>query len=122
MKMVNIDIQSKNTEEKVLDLQARVQLSEVFIDLVYSLKEDFVLNLNKGDGSLSTINSEIITENDIGYLEKIIEYLKLIMDKTGRLKILVVEQEVYKKIQEDKNKERISIGNWFNKTFKKEKK
>ena len=40
-------------------------------------------------------NKRGIIEKDLKYLENLIGYLKILMDKTGRLKILVAERDVY---------------------------
>ena len=120
---VNADIQSKMKEEKVLELPARAQLASYFINLVNSLKEDFSSNLDKGDGFISTINPEIIIESDINYLDILLKYLQLIIDETGRLKILTIEQDIYKKIEEiEQYNKKGAIGKFFYRAFNKEKK
>ena len=120
---LGVDLQSKVQEEKILELPARVQLANRFINLVTLLKEDFLLNLNKGDGFISTISSEIIIESDIEYLDNLIKYLQLIIDETGRLKILISEQEIYKEIEKnDQYNKKNALGKFFYRAFKKEKK
>lgn len=119
---LNPDIQSKNSIKKQLNLQARAILAQKTLPMAKYLKEIFCENIQRGDGSISTIDSRIITENDVEYLENLIKYLEIMIDKTGRLKILVAERDVYalKKAKEDYNK-KSSVEKWFYKTFKKEK-
>jgi len=91
------------------------------INLTNSLIEDFKQNLGKSDGSISTFDSVIIKEQDIKYLETLLEYLKTMQDETGRLKILVIEKEEYalQEAKESYNK-KSSVEKWFYKTFKQE--
>jgi len=121
MSELNPDIQTRNNEEKVLKLKARVILSNQLINLTNSLIEDFKQNLGKSDGSISTFDSVIIKEQDIKYLETLLEYLKTMQDETGRLKILVIEKEEYalQEAKESYNK-KSSVEKWFYKTFKQE--
>lgn len=118
---MNPDIQGRCYEEKQLNIQARAILAEKLLIMTKELKNDFSLNLGKSDGSLATLDSYIIVEQDIDYLDNLIKYLETIMDKTGRLKILVTEGDVYalEKAKEDYNK-KSSVEKWFYKTFKKE--
>ncbi len=116
---INMELQTKNKEERILKLEARVILAEKLLPMVREIKEIFNQNIQKGDGSLTTIDSRIIIASDVQYLENLIEYLEKMIDKTGRLKILVAEQEVYKKLkeQEEFNK-KSSIGKFFYKLMK----
>lgn len=118
---MNPDIQGRCSEEKQLNIQARAILAEKLLIMTKELKNDFSLNLGKSDGSLATLDSYIIVEQDIDYLDNLIKYLETLMDKTGRLKILVTEGDVYalEKAKEDYNK-KSSVEKWFYKTFKKE--
>ena len=85
------------------------------------LKNDLSLNLGKSDGSLATLDSYIIVDQDIDYLDNLIKYLEILIDKTGRLKILVTEGDVFalEKAKEDYNK-KSSVEKWFYKVLKKE--
>lgn len=118
---MNTDIQARCSEEKQLNLQARAVLAERLLIITKELKDIFSLNLGKSDGSLATFDSYIITEQDIDYLNNLIKYLEILIDKTGRLKILVTEGDVFalEKAKEDYNK-KSSVEKWFYKTFKKE--
>ena len=71
---------------------------------------------------ISTIDDDIIVKKDIDYLDKLVDYLNILSDKTGRLKILVAERDVYalENVKEEYGKKG-SIEKWFYKTFKKEK-
>lgn len=117
---MNPDIQSRNTEEKVMNLQARALLAERFLVMTQELKEIFTLNLGKSDGSLATIDSYIINEQDIEYLDNLIKYLETMIDKTGRLKILSAEQDVFasEKAKQDYDK-KSTVRKWFYKILKK---
>ena len=119
MEDINLDLQAKNKKEKILKLEARAILAERLLVMSKELKEIFEANLEKGDGNLATIDSRIIIESDIQYYENLILYLEKMIDKTGRLKILVAEQEVYKKIKEEEefNKKGM-IGKFFSKLIK----
>lgn len=116
---INLDLQAKNNQEKVLKLEARAILAEKLLHMVREIKEIFMQNIEKGDGSLATIDSRIIIESDIEYYENLILYLEKMLDNTGRLKILVSEQEVYKKIkeQEEFNKKG-TLGRFFSRLIK----
>lgn len=118
---MNPDIQGRCYEEKQLNIQARAILAEKLLIMTKELKNDFSLNLGKSDGSLATLDSYIIVEQDIDYLDNLIKYLETLIDKTGRLKILVTEGDVFalEKAKEDYNK-KSSVEKWFYKTFKKE--
>lgn len=116
---INLDLQAKNNQEKVLKLEARAILARKLLPMVREIKEIFMQNIEKGDGSLATIDSRIIIESDIQYYENLILYLEKMLDNTGRLKILVSEQEVYKKIkeQEEFNKKG-TLGRFFSRLIK----
>ena len=116
---INIELQTKNNQEKVLKIEARAILARKLLPMVREIKEIFIQNIEKGDGSLATIDSRIIIESDIEYYENLILYLEKMLDNTGRLKILVAEQEVYKKIkeQEEFNKKG-TLGRFFSKLIK----
>lgn len=116
---INLELQAKNNEEKILKLEARALLAEKLLIMIRELKDIFQNNIEKGDGSLVTIDSRIITEHDVEYFENLILYLEKMIDKNGRLKILVAEQDVYKKIkeQEEFNKKGV-IGKFFSKLIK----
>ena len=62
---INLDLQAKNNQEKVLKLEARAILAEKLLHMVREIKEIFMQNIEKGDGSLATIDSRIIIETDI---------------------------------------------------------
>lgn len=116
---INMELQSKNNEVKVLKIEARALLAGKLLPMVREIKEIFIQNLEKGDGNLATIDSRIIVESDIEYYENLILYLEKMLDTTGRLKILISEQEVYKKIkeQEEFNK-KSALGKFFSKLIK----
>ena len=118
---INRELQVKYSKEEVLDLEARAILSQLLLPLTYSLKELFSQNLLKTDNSFVTLDSEIITGNDINYLENLINYLNLMLEKTGRLKILVAEREVYalEKAKKDYSK-KTSVEKFFHKLLKTE--
>lgn len=118
---LNPELQTKNSKKEVLNLQARAILAPVLIDVSKKLKELFILNYQEGDGIISTIDDDIIVKKDIDYLDKLIDYLNILSDQTGRLKILVAERDVYtlENAKEEYNK-KSSIEKWFYKTFKKE--
>jgi len=120
---INLELQTKNKEEKVLKLEARALLAEKLLIIVRELKDIFSNNIQKGDGSLGTIDSRIITEQDVEYFENLILYLEKMIDKNGRLKILVAEQEVYaKEAEKAKLDSKSGIEKFFYKLIKKEKK
>lgn len=116
-----IDTNEKRFEAKILDLQARAKVAEVLLILTKNLKEDFKLNLGQSDGNITTFDSFTIKEADLEYLDNLIKYLEMISDKTGRLKVLVAERDVYslEKAKEDYNKKG-SLEKWFYKTLNKE--
>ena len=116
-----IDTKEKRFEARILDLQARAKVAKILFVLSKELKEDFKLNLGKGDGSISTFDSFTIKEHDIEYLENLLKYLEILIDQNGRLKVLVAERDVYslEKAKEEYNKKG-SVEKWFYKTFNKE--
>lgn len=117
---INLELQAKNQKEKVLKLEARSILAEKLLVMVKELKDIFLSNIQKGDGSLATIDSRIITEQDVEYFENIILYLEKMIDKNGRLKILVAEQDVYAKEEEKaKMANKSGIEKFFYKFMKK---
>lgn len=118
---LNKELQVNNSKEQVLDLEARAILSQKLLFLTNSLKEIFNQNLLKSDNSFVTLNSEIITETDLDYLDNLMEYLKLMLDKSGRLKILVAERDVYalEKAKKDYSK-KTSVEKIFHKILKTE--
>ena len=69
---INLDLQAKNNQEKVLKLEARAILARKLLPMVREIKEIFMQNIEKGDGSLATIDSRIIIESDIQYYENLI--------------------------------------------------
>lgn len=95
MNEINLELQAKHAKEIILNLEARSFLGEELLVKVKNLKDLFNNNLKKGDGVLSTIESVMILEKDVEYLDELIEYLKLMIDKSGRLKILVAERDIY---------------------------
>jgi len=116
---VNIEIQTKNNKPNVLKLEARSILAEKLLVLAKEIKKIFEENIHKGDGSFATIDSSIIKESDIEYYDNLILYLEKMMDKTGRLKILVAEQDVYKKIKEEEEfNKKGALGKFFSKLIK----
>lgn len=118
---LNPELQTRNSKKEVLNLQGRAILAPILIDLTKKLKELFILNYQEGDGIMSTIDNDIIIKKDIEYLDKLVDYLNILSDKTGRLKILVAERDVYalEKAKEEYNKKN-SLEKWFYKTFNKE--
>ena len=60
-------------------------------------------------------------KRDLDYLDKLVDYLNILIDKTGRLKILVAERDVYalENAKEEYNK-KSSIEKWLYKMFNKE--
>lgn len=120
---LNIELQSKNNLPKSLNLQARSKLAQKLLPLTIELKQDYIANLGKSDGSLATFESYIIREQDINYLYNFIKYLETLIDKTGRLKVLVAEKDVYalKKAQDQYDK-KSSVEKWLYKKFNKENK
>lgn len=116
---INMELQTKNNNEKILKLDARAILAKKLLPMVKEIKDIFEKNLEKGDGSLATIDSRIIIESDIEYYENLILYLEKMLDNTGRLKILVAEQEVYKKIKEKEEfNKKSTLGKFFSKLIK----
>ena len=119
---LNPDIQSRISNKQQLNLQARAILAEQLRSMTINLKEIFSLNVEKGDGTLSTIDSNIVLDRDIDNLNNIIKYIDLMIDKTGRLKILVAERDVFAFEQaKEEYSQKSSIQKWFYKTFNKEK-
>jgi len=118
---LNPELQTRNSKKEVLNLQARAILAPVLMTMAKKLKELFILNYQEGDGVISTIDEDIIVKNDIDYLDKLVDYLNILSDKTGRLKVLVAERDVYalENAKEEYNK-KSSIEKWFYKTFNKE--
>lgn len=118
---LNMELQVKNKEEKVLNLQARAILAQKLLPTTKNLKQIFSLNVGKTDNSFVTFDSYHIKEQDINYLDNFIKYLELMIDKTGRLKILDAEQDVYsvEKAKESYNK-KSSLEKWIYKKLNKE--
>lgn len=119
LEKLNIELQvNKN---KVLDIKGRVILAEKLFSMTEELIDIFKQNLLKTDNSFSTIDTHIITQNDINYFENLISYLNLIMDKSARLKILVAEKDVYslEKAKQDYTK-KLPIQKFFHKLLKNE--
>lgn len=116
------DLKNKDIEEKTLKLQARSILSKKLLLLTNELKQSFALNIGMKDSSMITLESHIIKESDIEYLNNLIKYLETLIDKTGRLKILLAEKDVYalKEAEETYNK-KSSIEKMFYKAIKQEK-
>ena len=118
---LNIDLQSKYNKGGVLKLQARAQLAQQLTIMTHELKQLFSLNLDKTDGNLSTLEFRIIREEDVEYFNNLIKYLDIIIDKTGRLKILDAERDVYSlRKARDTYDNKSKIAKWFYKTLKKE--
>lgn len=118
---LNPELQTRNSKKEVLNLQARAILAPFLMEMSKELKDLFILNYQEGDGIISTIDNDIIVKKDIDYLYKLIEYLNILSDKTGRLKILVAERDVYalEEAKEEYSK-KSSVEKWFYKTFNKE--
>lgn len=95
MNEISLDLQSKYTKETILNLEARGILAEELLNKTKNLKQLFSDSIKKGDGLISTIESVMILESDVEYLDKLLEYLVEMTDKDGRLKILVAERDVY---------------------------
>ena len=121
LEKLNRELQVNNSKEQCLDLEARAVLSENLLILTNSLKEKFNQNLLKTDNSFVTLDSDIITQSDIDYLENLINYLNLMSDKSGRLKILVSERDVYalEKAKNDYSK-KTSVEKFFHRLLKTE--
>ena len=120
---LNVELQSKINIKKQLKLQARSILAQKLIIISKELKELFSLNIDKGDGTLITLDSRVITENDVEYFSNLIKYLEILIDQTGRLKILDAERDVFalEKAKETYNK-KSSLEKNFYKLFNKESK
>ena len=118
---LNVELQSKYKIEKQLKLQARAILAEKLMPIINELKVLFSSNINKSDGSFVTIDSRTITEKDVEYFNNLIKYLELMLDNTGRLKILDAERDVFalQQAKEEYNK-KSSLEKWFYKSFNKE--
>lgn len=118
---LNPELQTKNSKKEVLNLQARAILSPSLIEMSKKLKDLFTINYHEGDGVISTIDNDIIVKKDLDYLDKLVDYLNILIDQTGRLKILVAERDVYalENAKEEYNK-KSSIEKWFYKAFNKE--
>lgn len=118
---MNNDIQVRCNEEKVMNLKARVLLAQDLLTMTQELKKLFSLNIGKSDGSLATLDSYIITEQDVEYLDNLIKYLETMLDKTGRLKILSIERDLFalEQARKDYNK-KSCIERWFYKKINKE--
>lgn len=114
MSQVGLDIKNNNLTEKALDLQARAQLAPILLILTRELKHVFSLNISSSDETLYSMNTDIILNKDIEYLNDLENYLELIIDKTGRLKILVSEKDIYSL---EKAKNEYSKKSSFAKTF-----
>lgn len=119
---LNVELKVKNNEEKVLDLKARVILAKELLIKTKELKELFETNIEKGDGILSTIDNRFIIESDIKIFENIIKYLEIILEETGKLKILVTEKEVYEALSKrEKYGKKSALGKWIHNIVYKEK-
>lgn len=118
---LNPELQTRNSKKEVLNLQARAILAPILMEMSKKLKNLFTINYQEGDGVISTIDDDIIVKRDLDYLDKLVDYLNILIDKTGRLKILVAERDVYalENAKEEYNK-KSSIEKWFYKTFNKE--
>lgn len=120
---LNVDLQSRSKEEKILNLQARAILAEKMYSMIQNLRQDFISHVGKSDGSLATLDFHIIKEVDIEYLDNLIKYLECLMDKNNRLKILVAEKAVYaKELAENDYNKKSSVEKWVYKFFNKEQK
>ena len=119
---INIEIKTKNSEEKVLELKARVILANELLAMTKELKQLFSNNIDKGDGILSTIDDRIIIQHDVDNFVLLINYIDIIMDETGKLKILVSEKEVYEEIlKREKYGKKSALGKWLHNIVYKEK-
>lgn len=118
---LNPELQTKNSKKEVLNLQARAILAPVLMEMSKKLKDLFTINYHEGDGVISTIDNDIIVKKDLDCLDKLVDYLNILIDQTGRLKILVAERDVYalENAKEEYNK-KSSIEKWFYKAFNKE--
>ena len=118
---LNPELQTRNSKKEVLNLQARAILAPILMEMSKKLKNLFTINYQEGDGVISTIDDDIIVKRDLDYLDKLVDYLNILIDKTGRLKILVAERDVYalENAKEEYNK-KSSIEKWFYKAFNKE--
>ena len=118
---LNPELQTKNSKKEVLNLQARAILAPILMEMSKKIKNLFTINYQESDGVISTIDDDIIVKKDLDYLDKLVDYLNILIDQTGRLKILVAERDVYalENAKEEYNK-KSSIEKWFYKTFNKE--
>lgn len=119
---MNVKVDGISKEEKTLKLVARAKLAEDLILMTEELKKIFLTNkLQQNNNPSITLNANIIKESDIAFFDNLTEYLKNIMDATGRLKILEAERDVYarEKAKEDYNK-KSSLMKWMYKTLNKE--
>ena len=118
---LNPELQTRNSKREVLNLQARAILAPILMEMSKKLKDLFTINYHEGDGVISTIDNDIIVKKDLDYLDKLVDYLNILIDQTGRLKILVAERDVYalENAKEEYNK-KSSIEKWFYKAFNKE--
>lgn len=119
---MNVKVDGISKEEKPLKLVARAKLAEELILMTEELKKIFLANKTQQNTNPAvTLNENIIKESDISFFDNLTEYLKNIIDTTGRLKILEAERDVYayEKAKEDYNK-KSSLMKWMYKTFNKE--
>lgn len=119
---LNTEFKMNNNDEKVLDLKARVILAKELLIKTKELKGLFETNIEKGDGILSTIDNRVIIESDIRIFENIIKYLEIMLEETGKLKILVTEKEVYETLRKrEKYGKKSALGKWVHNIVYKEK-
>ena len=118
---LNPELQTKNSKKEVLNLQARAILAPILMEMSKKIKNLFTINYQESDGVISTIDDDIIVKKDLDYLDKLVDYLNILIDQTGRLKILVAERDVYalENAKEEYNK-KSSIEKWFYKAINKE--
>lgn len=101
---IHPDLQKSIGDGKRLNLQVRAMLAEKMIIDVKELIEMFKTNVvTKEENSFDYSNFNQINELDIDSFKVIYQYLETIINKAGRLKILVAEKELEK--QETKNKQ-----------------
>lgn len=119
---LNNELIKLNAEAKVLELKARVILSNVLLKLTHDLKEIFKNNIKKSTGDLFTLENRVILESDIEIFESIIQYLDVMHDETGRLKILIEEKEIYETLKRrEKYNKKSAFGKFMHNIVYKEK-
>ena len=112
MAKISVELQTKYSEEKILDLEARSTIAKLLFIKTSNLRQLFAQNVKSGVSLAETA----ILENDVEYLDNLLKYLMLLADKADRLKILVAERDIYamKKAQEQYEK-KLGVEKLFHK-------